>query len=106
MRRTRNENLLGRLLLHDVAVGAGAKRALRIDRLVMHRQNQHRQIRIAGAKVLQQVQSIGTLQRDVRNQDVRPGCGDRLHGGVRFFGLAADRQVRLLVDQQRQALTQ
>ena len=41
----RHQHALGRLLLHDVAVGAGPQRALRVERLVVHGKHQHRQRR-------------------------------------------------------------
>ena len=45
-----HQHLLRRLLLHDVAVGARPQRALGVDRLVVHGEDQHRQSRDSGCE--------------------------------------------------------
>ena len=97
--------LLGRLLLHDVAVGAGPERPLGVDRLVVHRQHQDRQCRRSGVRMVL-ISSIpsgpgsemSTMTMSGRSWPIA------VQRGVRLFGLAADDQIRLLVDQQRESL--
>ena len=57
-----HQHLLGRLVFHDVAVGACAQRAFRVDRFVMHGEDQHRQARISQANVLEQFEAVGSVQ--------------------------------------------
>ena len=104
MRRNGHQHFLGGLLLHDVAVGTGTKRAFRVDGLVVHGENQHRQVGVRGANALEQFEAVRTVERDVEDHDVRSSLGDGLHGGLRLFGLAADLHILLLVDQQRESL--
>ncbi len=53
-----DQHLFGCFLFHDVAVGAGTQRALRVGQFVMHGKNQHRQTGIAHADCLQKLQAV------------------------------------------------
>ncbi len=99
----RDQHLLGRLLLHQVGARAGAQRPLGVERLVVHRQDHHRDGDVAGAEVLDQLEAVGSVQREVDDGDVGLQRVDAVErrGGV--GGLAADLEVGLLVDELGQA---
>ena len=100
----RHQHLLGGLLLHDVAVGSGAQRALGVERFVEHRENQHRQVRVARANILEQIQAVGSVERNVHHDQVGLQFLDPAQCGAGLFGIAANGQIRLAIDQQRQPL--
>ena len=70
----------------------------------MHREDQHRQVRIPRPDVLQQVQAVGPVERNIDDHDVGLSGFDAPQRRGRFFGDAADRQIGLPVDQQGQTL--
>ena len=99
-----HQQLVGRGVLHDVAARAGGQHALRVDQLVVHRQHEHRQVRMMGVHIAHQLQPIPLRERDIDDDHIRLQLAD---GGARFalaLRLAADFEVRLQVDHQPQAL--
>ncbi len=100
----RDQHFFRGFLFHDVAVRAGAERAFRIDRLIVHREDQHWQSRMSGADVFQQIESVGTIQRDIHDQNIGPGRSQHVDRTHRLFSFAADHEIGLPVDQQRQTL--
>ena len=67
-----HQHFLGCFLLHDVAVRSGAHGPLCVNRLVVHRKNQHRQTPGFHADFLEHVQSIRSAQRNIQHHDIRP----------------------------------
>ena len=99
-----DDDLVGGLVLGDVAARAGPQDALRVERLVVHRQHQHHHLRPADADVLDQLDAVGLLERHVHDDDVPARLLDHLQRVPRRLRLAGILQVALLLDQQGQTL--
>src|ERR1700761_7753065 len=67
----RYQYILCGLLLHDVAIRTRAQGPLRIDGLVVHRENQHRQRWVFGPHTLQQIEAVWPVERNIDYEDVR-----------------------------------
>src|SRR5271155_1888412 len=59
---------------------------------------------MSGANVLQQIETIRAVQRDIDDKNIGPGGGENKHRTVGILSLAANHQVGLTIHHQRQAL--
>ena len=98
------QDLARGLPLHDIAEGAGPQGALRIERLVVHREHEHGRRAGHGLHPLDEVQPRIALQREVDDHGVRPGSLDSGVGLGGPLGLRAHAEVGLLIDQLGQSL--
>ena len=71
----------------------------------MHRKGQHRQVWVAGAQVLDQLDAAAIVQRDIDDRNVRGASVHRIQSLARARGFGDDVEVVLLVDQLREALS-
>ena len=93
-----------RLALVDVAQRPCAGGALGVDVLVVDRADQHADRGIAGLDPLDQVEAAAAGEGDVDHDDIWTAIVQKLAGRGNVARLAADLQVRLGGDQQREAL--
>src|SRR5215471_17472068 len=95
----RHQHILSRLLLHNIASSAGAQSSRGVDGFVMDGEHQHRQTGYSGLQMLDQFDAIGALQRNIRNGNVRLHDLHRFERRIDVLGCAANKQVRLAIDQ-------
>ena len=90
-------DILHRFMFHHVPIGSGTHRPQRVERFVVHREHQDRQLRKLCADILDQLDAVGAGQTQIHNRKVGLQPPDHLHRFRRVAGLAADgeRAVRM-----------
>src|SRR5215467_13738500 len=58
-----------------------------------------------GAQMFQQIESVGSTQRNIENDDIWIGAVDGLQGRVHFLRYAANGKVAFLVNEKCETLT-
>ena len=102
----REQEPVGLFLLHDVPPRTGAQGAFGVEGLVVHRKHEGQQLRLANAQVFDQLDAVALAQRQVDQRQIGlQAFGQRQRVG-RVTRLAADDEVGLLVEHNRQALAQ
>src|SRR5690606_38667502 len=82
-----------RSLLHQIACGTCLQRSFRVERLLVHRNNEHVEVRMLCAKTLDELEAVHPFERYVCNDDVRLEPGNRLECLGRGLRLAAHLEV-------------
>ena len=90
----------------DVAASSGPQAALGVHGLVVHRQDQGRDLRVARLHVLDQVQAITPAELEIDDHQVGLALADGLQRGLVRGGFATHREVGLGLDQGGQPATQ
>src|SRR5262249_39778032 len=101
----RHEQLLGGRLLHDVAIRAGAQEPLSVDVLVVHRQDQHGELLVLVADVLDKLEAVAVAQRQVEDHDVGRELAQRDPRLLHVRSFAAYPKIGLLLDELHEPLT-
>src|SRR5215467_140294 len=94
----RHQHILSRLLLHNIASSAGAQSTRGVNGFVMDGEHQHRQTGYSGLQMLDQLDAIGALQRNIRNGNVRLQDLHRFERCIDVFCRATNKQVRLAIN--------
>jgi hypothetical protein len=71
----------------------------------MHREDEHGEIGTVQAEHLQEIKSVRTIERNIDYYNVGPAGSDFLQCAMGIFGFAANCEIGLLIDHQREALT-
>jgi hypothetical protein len=95
---------LNRLVFHDVTLRPGAQGAFGIKRLVVHRDDQYRQVGVLGLEALGHVNSVCPFKRDVHQHEVRLEFRHGFDGPGGVGNLAANRQGWVAVNDPAKAL--
>ena len=88
-----------RLAFHDVTFGPRAQGEFCIERLGVDAENKHRDPRILGIDVFENLQAVAILESQIQDDDVRVQVRHAPKGFLRVFCLAAHHQVGLPVNE-------
>ncbi len=89
----RVHDLVGRLIFGDVAQGSGLQNAFGVQRLLIHRPDQHPHGLAAGFESLDEIESIAGLQPNVDDGHIGLGLADELQGLGQLGRFAAHQQI-------------
>src|SRR5690606_4411531 len=98
------EHLRRRGVLVEEPPRARAQRPLGVERLAVRRHHEGGEVRHDHAELLEEVEPVHPGDREVHDGEVGVGPGDGLEGVGAGFGLAAELEVRLAVEQAGVAL--
>ena len=88
-----------RFLFHDVALCAGPKRAQRVERFIVHGENQNGQSWKFGADVFNQLNAVRARQANIDNRQVGFHFAQHVHGLRRGVCFATNAETVIGVDQ-------
>src|SRR5689334_6822063 len=93
------------LVFRDVTASSSAQNTLGVKRFVMHRDYTDRKSRTQRSDILDQLQPALVRKRNVSKYKIGFACvqGVECLGGI--FGLAADVEIRLMIDEMDQPRT-